>query len=138
MPGSKEKEALVVFTPLRQTARPLPDRHTAAAGGAFSLGVDIDSVCGGRGLCGRCQVLLSEGDFAKHGIDLVAARPFIPFQPGLSKSTRSGVSRLASGRRLVMLGARSRATSSSMCRPTAKCIARVVRKEADARCDIER
>jgi uncharacterized 2Fe-2S/4Fe-4S cluster protein (DUF4445 family) len=35
---------------------------------ARSLGVDIDSVCGGRGLCGRCQVLLAEGDFAKHGV----------------------------------------------------------------------
>ncbi len=35
---------------------------------ARSLGVDIDSVCGGRGLCGRCQIVLSEGEFAKHGI----------------------------------------------------------------------
>lgn len=35
---------------------------------ARSLGVDVDSVCGGRGLCGRCQVTVSEGDFAKHGI----------------------------------------------------------------------
>ena len=35
---------------------------------ARSLGVDVDSVCGGRGICGRCQVLCTEGDFAKHGI----------------------------------------------------------------------
>src|SRR5882757_1763294 len=35
---------------------------------ARSLGVDIDSVCGGRGMCGRCQVLVSEGHFAKHGV----------------------------------------------------------------------
>jgi len=35
---------------------------------ARSLGVDIDSVCGGRGLCGRCQVLVSEGEFPKHGV----------------------------------------------------------------------
>jgi uncharacterized 2Fe-2S/4Fe-4S cluster protein (DUF4445 family) len=35
---------------------------------ARSLGVDIDSVCGGRAICGRCQVTLSEGEFAKHGI----------------------------------------------------------------------
>src|SRR5690606_22455378 len=33
------------------------------------LGVDIDSVCGGRALCGRCQVTVGEGSFAKHGID---------------------------------------------------------------------
>ena len=35
---------------------------------ARRLGVDLDSVCGGRGMCGRCQVLVSEGEFAKHGI----------------------------------------------------------------------
>ena len=35
---------------------------------ARSLGVDIDSVCGGRAMCGRCQILCSEGDFPKQGI----------------------------------------------------------------------
>ncbi len=35
---------------------------------ARGLGVDIDSVCGGRGLCGRCQVICTEGTFAKHAI----------------------------------------------------------------------
>ena len=31
-------------------------------------GVDIESVCGGRSLCGRCQVEVGRGEFAKHGI----------------------------------------------------------------------
>ncbi len=35
---------------------------------AQKLGVDIDSICGGRGLCGRCQVLCMEGEFPKLGI----------------------------------------------------------------------
>ena len=35
---------------------------------ARALGVDVDSVCGGRGLCGRCQVLCAEGTFDKHAI----------------------------------------------------------------------
>jgi uncharacterized 2Fe-2S/4Fe-4S cluster protein (DUF4445 family) len=35
---------------------------------ARSLGVDIDSVCGGRGICGRCQIEVSEGEFAKLGV----------------------------------------------------------------------
>jgi len=35
---------------------------------ARSLGVDVDSVCGGRGICGRCQVVCVEGDFPKHAI----------------------------------------------------------------------
>jgi uncharacterized 2Fe-2S/4Fe-4S cluster protein (DUF4445 family) len=36
---------------------------------ARQLGVDIDSVCGGRGLCGRCQILCTTGSFPKHGIE---------------------------------------------------------------------
>ena len=35
---------------------------------ARALGVDLDSVCAGRGICGRCQVDVAEGDFPKHGI----------------------------------------------------------------------
>src|ERR1700691_1407538 len=35
---------------------------------ARSLGVYIESVCGGRGLCSRCQIEVAEGIFAKHGI----------------------------------------------------------------------
>jgi len=35
---------------------------------ARNLGVDIDSVCGGRGICGRCQIEVSEGEFAKLGV----------------------------------------------------------------------
>jgi len=35
---------------------------------ARALGVDLDSVCGGRGICGRCQIDIAEGAFAKHAI----------------------------------------------------------------------
>ena len=60
------KQAKIVFTPSGK-------RGTFALGtpvldAARSLGVDVDSVCGGRGLCGRCQVNFTEGDFAKHAI----------------------------------------------------------------------
>lgn len=59
-------DALLVFTPSGKRGRfPLGTPVLAAA---RSLGVDIDSVCGGRGLCGRCQVTVSEGAFAKHGL----------------------------------------------------------------------
>ena len=30
---------------------------------AQALGVDVDSVCGGRGLCGRCQVVHATENF---------------------------------------------------------------------------
>ena len=59
-------DAQVVFTPSGRRGRfPLGTTVLAAA---RSLGVDIDSVCGGRGLCGRCQVRCTEGDFPKHAI----------------------------------------------------------------------
>ena len=35
---------------------------------ARTLGVDLDSVCGGRGICSRCQIEVAEGEFAKHAI----------------------------------------------------------------------
>ncbi|HLY00465.1 MAG TPA: ASKHA domain-containing protein [Roseiarcus sp.] len=41
---------------------------TSLLAAARELGVDLDSVCGGRGICGRCQVDVMHGDFAKHAI----------------------------------------------------------------------
>ena len=35
---------------------------------ARQLGVYVESVCGGRGICGRCQVEVATGQFAKHKI----------------------------------------------------------------------
>lgn len=35
---------------------------------ARQLGVYIESVCGGRATCGRCQIEVQEGNFAKHKI----------------------------------------------------------------------
>ena len=58
--------ALVVFTPSGRRGRfPV---GTPLLQAARALGVDLDSVCGGRGICGRCQVVIAEGQFAKHGI----------------------------------------------------------------------
>ena len=41
-------------------------KHTRLLEAARTLGVDIDSVCGGRGLCGRCQIACMSGSFQKH------------------------------------------------------------------------
>ncbi|MBL8290198.1 MAG: DUF4445 domain-containing protein [Bryobacterales bacterium] len=35
---------------------------------ARSLGVELESICGGRQTCGKCQVSVEEGDFAKHAL----------------------------------------------------------------------
>jgi uncharacterized 2Fe-2S/4Fe-4S cluster protein (DUF4445 family) len=64
-------DALVVFTPSGKRGRfPV---GTPLLQAARTLGVDVDSVCGGRALCGRCQVLVMEGDFSKHGVNSRAA-----------------------------------------------------------------
>ncbi|HSL32324.1 MAG TPA: 2Fe-2S iron-sulfur cluster-binding protein, partial [Candidatus Limnocylindrales bacterium] len=60
-------EPLVIFTPSGRRGR-IPT-GTTVLDAARSLGVDIDSVCGGRGICGRCQVEQSVGSFPKHGIE---------------------------------------------------------------------
>ncbi len=63
-------EPLVIFTPSGRRGRFPPGTTVLDAGRA--LGVDIDSVCGGRGLCGRCQVSQGIGAFQKHGITSLA------------------------------------------------------------------
>ena len=56
----------IVFTPSgRQGA---VKKGTNLLQAARQLGVDVDSVCGGRAMCGRCQVNVGDGAFAKHGI----------------------------------------------------------------------
>lgn len=57
----------VTFTPSGRRGR-VPAGSTALEAGRM-LGVDIDSVCGGRGLCGRCQITLG-------------SQPGLPAEPG--------------------------------------------------------
>ena len=59
-------DATVIFSPSGVTTR-VPV-GTTLLDAARSVAVDLDSTCGGRGLCGRCQVTPSFGDFAKWGI----------------------------------------------------------------------
>ena len=59
-------QLLAIFTPSGRRGR--FETGTSVLDAARRLGVDIDSVCGGRGICGRCQVEQSVGEFAKHGI----------------------------------------------------------------------
>jgi uncharacterized 2Fe-2S/4Fe-4S cluster protein (DUF4445 family) len=57
----------IVFTPSGLTGH--VDTGTTVLTAARQLGVDLDSVCGGRGICGRCQIEPSTGSFAKWAID---------------------------------------------------------------------
>ncbi|MER8696266.1 ASKHA domain-containing protein [Mesorhizobium opportunistum] len=59
-------DPLVLFMPSGKRGRfPV---GTPVLDAARQLGVYVESVCGGRATCGRCQVEVQEGNFAKHKI----------------------------------------------------------------------
>lgn len=59
-------QPLVIFTPAGKRGR-FP-KGTTVLQAARALGCDLDTVCGGRGICSRCQVAPAFGKFPKHGI----------------------------------------------------------------------
>ncbi len=61
-----DTQHLVLFMPSGKRGRFASGTPVLEA--ARSIGVYVESVCGGRGICGRCQVEVAEGSFAKHGI----------------------------------------------------------------------
>ncbi len=62
-----EGDILAIFTPSGRRGRFRAGTSLLVA--ARRLGVDLDSVCGGRSICGRCQVTVCEGSYPKHGIE---------------------------------------------------------------------
>lgn len=90
MSGS-EDEVRVLFTPSgRQDDF---ERGTNVLDAARSLGVDLDSICGGRGICGRCQVQLGS---SKN----IALNPTKVSAPNLVELNYRGARPLAEGNRL--------------------------------------
>ena len=85
----------VVFTPSGHQGE--LDAGLTALEAARILGVDLDTVCGGRGICGRCQVDLGVGSFPKWGMT-VGADAFSA--PGETETSYRGKRPLAPGRRL--------------------------------------
>jgi uncharacterized 2Fe-2S/4Fe-4S cluster protein (DUF4445 family) len=120
------REPLVVFTPSGKRGHFAVGTPLLQA--ARSLGVDIDSVCGGRGLCGRCQVLVAEGEFAKHGVQSSNAS-LSPFSEPEQRFARRAP--LAPGRRLSC-SARVEADVVIDVPESSQVHRQVIRKEADA------
>ncbi len=56
----------VVFTPSGLSGT--VEHGTTVLDAARRLGADLDTVCGGRGICGRCQVTVAPGAYAKWAI----------------------------------------------------------------------
>ena len=122
-----EKDPLVVFTPSGKRGRfPVGTQLLEAA---RTLGVDVDSVCGGRALCGRCQVLVMEGDFPKHGVSSHAANltPLSAAEEGYAQRRP-----LPSGHRLSC-STQIQGDLVIDVPPTSQVHRQVVRKAADAR-----
>ena len=121
------QDVLVVFTPSGRRAR--VERGTTVVDAARRLGVDLDSTCGGRGICGRCQVTVSEGEHAKHGITCAADALTPPTASELEYVADRG---LAAGRRL---GCTARVDADVVIDvpPESQVYRQVVRKEADER-----
>ncbi len=89
-------DPLLIFTPSGRRGH-FP-AGTTVLDAARKLGVDIDSVCGGRGICGRCQVEQSVGAFPKHGIASDPAHISAPDAVEADYAARKG---LAPRRRLA-------------------------------------
>jgi uncharacterized 2Fe-2S/4Fe-4S cluster protein (DUF4445 family) len=119
-------EHLVVFTPSGRRGR--FEAGTTVLDAARRLGVDIDSVCGGRGICGRCQVEVSEGEHAKHAITSSASH-LSPVSE--VERTYAADKELAVGRRL---GCTAHIEGELVIDvpPESQVHRQVVRKEADA------
>jgi uncharacterized 2Fe-2S/4Fe-4S cluster protein (DUF4445 family) len=67
---SASHEPLVIFTPSGKRGNfPI---GTPILTAARQLGVDLDSVCGGRGICSKCQIQPAYGAFSKHGVTVAS------------------------------------------------------------------
>ncbi len=59
-------DPLVILMPSGRRGRIAPG--TSLLDAARQMGVEIESICGGRLTCGKCKVQIEEGTFQKHGI----------------------------------------------------------------------
>lgn len=120
-------DPLVIFTPSGKRGRfPV---GTPILTAARQLGVDLDSVCGGRGICSKCQITPSYGEFPKHGVtvqddalsDWNAVEERYDQKRGLAKGRRLGCQATVQGDVVIDVP------------PESQLHKQVVRKRAEAR-----
>jgi uncharacterized 2Fe-2S/4Fe-4S cluster protein (DUF4445 family) len=92
-----ERNHRVIFQPSGRQGE-VPD-GTSLLEAARMLGVDVDSICGGRQTCGKCKLLVEEGAFAKHGITS-AAEHVTPAGPDEADYARRHAAKWATNARL--------------------------------------
>ncbi|CUH53751.1 ASKHA domain-containing protein [Shimia marina] len=120
-------DPLVIFTPSGKRGNfPV---GTPILTAARQLGVDLDSVCGGRGICSKCQITPSYGEFPKHGVtvsedalsDWNAVEQRYDDKRGLTKGRRLGCQATVQGDVVIDVPAESQVHKQ------------VVRKRAEVR-----
>src|SRR4030042_1579999 len=67
----KDRKYNIVFQP--SGVRGKVKDGTTVLDTARQLGAGLESVCGGKGTCGKCKIRIEEGYFAKYGIQSAAA-----------------------------------------------------------------
>ncbi len=70
-PESEDDKVRVAFMPSGRRGEFA--KGTTVLDAARALGVYVESACGGRAICGRCQINLAQGTFAKLNIESEAA-----------------------------------------------------------------
>ena len=126
-PPGKTEDVFVVFTPTGHRGRvPLGMSVLEAA---RKLGVDLDSVCGGRAICGRCQVNFTAGEFSKFQI---TSRADSLSEVGKAELRYANKRNLKSGRRL---GCSARLMGDVVIDvpPESQVHRQIIRKRAEAR-----
>ncbi len=58
---------------------------------ARNLGVGIESICGGAGTCGKCQVIIEEGRFSKHDLNSSPAHASPPSEDEQAICSKRGL-----------------------------------------------
>ncbi len=121
------KQHTVIFTPSGKRGQ-FAD-GTPVLDAARSLGVDLDSVCGGRGICSKCQITPSFGDFSKFGV--VSAEASLSAWNSVEQRY-DDIRGLPKGRRL---GCQARVTGDIVIDvpPESQVHKQVIRKRAEAR-----
>lgn len=65
-PRNDQKTFYIALMPSGRKGRVAAGSNLLEA--AQELGVELESICGGRQTCGKCQIIVEEGHFPKHGI----------------------------------------------------------------------
>ncbi|PLX39695.1 MAG: drug:proton antiporter [Hyphomicrobiales bacterium] len=120
-------DPLVVFMPSGRRGHFA--KGTTLLDGARSLGVYVESACGGRAICGRCQMVPVFGEFAKLGIESKANAVTGPTDVETTFRVEHG---MREGRRL---GCQTRIADDLVVDipPDSEMHRQVVRKRAEAR-----